>query len=260
MGMMLIMILHAPLLIPPPLPDPQHPPPRLSALVCRNALLDLSQDLITASLRGDTPASHTGIWPLLSLINHSCAPNAVAVAIGQHTPLQQQQQGLLQQPRPQQQQQAKLPVNPWAGSSSSSKSAGRQAQASSTAAASSGSNAGSTAVSRGVGAEAVGGLSYCADAGVGPYVLVRAVTNLTAGKGQGHILCLCVWGGGGKGSRVPLEYHTQGKGRTFTVLQCLFSNMQRKAAGMAVDLGRNVRYRHAAPCCAMQPQALTAVL
>jgi hypothetical protein len=173
--------------------------------VCRNALLELSQDLITCSLRGDTPASHTGIWPLLSLINHSCAPNAVAVTIGQHQPLQQQQQGLLQQPKPQQQQrqqQGQLPVNPWAGGGqqgSSSRGAGARAQGASTAAGGSGSNGGSygsTAVSWGVGGEGGGSLTYCADAGAGPFVLVRAVTNLTAGEGQelgtrgGGVLCV----------------------------------------------------------------------
>lgn len=146
---------------------------RLSALVCRNALLELSQDLVTAKIRKDTPGSLAGIWPLLSLFNHSCAPNAVAVTIGGRQQRQEQQQTLLQQPSQQQRLQgSRLPVNPWAvqqqgGSSSSSSGGGRSASSSGLAAR---------------GSSGGGGLSYCADAGVGPFVLVRTVSDLKAGE------------------------------------------------------------------------------
>ncbi|KAF6263189.1 hypothetical protein COO60DRAFT_1635410 [Scenedesmus sp. NREL 46B-D3] len=83
-------------------------PERLTALVCRNALAELSQDLPVCSSRGDRPASVTGLWPLLTAFNHSCAANAVAVLAGGVPAAveQQGQQRLLASQQQQQQQQA----------------------------------------------------------------------------------------------------------------------------------------------------------
>jgi hypothetical protein len=65
---------------------------RLSALVCRNALLVPCQDLPISSSRRDRVASLAGIWPLVTGFNHSCAANAVAVVLGEVPDPQQQQQ------------------------------------------------------------------------------------------------------------------------------------------------------------------------
>jgi len=161
----------------PPLPLRSPPLPRLSGLVCRNALLELSQDLTTAAIRGDPYTSLTGLWPLLSLFNHSCAPNAVAVTIGYQQPQQQQQYPL---PLLQQQQQASsaaaaavaavggVPVNPWT-------------QQGTTARSSNGSNGGSSSGTAAVSGVSAGGLFYCCEPGVGPFVAVRAVSDLAPG-------------------------------------------------------------------------------
>jgi hypothetical protein len=144
---------------------------RLSALVCRNALFELCQDLVTASIRGEQPASLAGIWPLLTLFNHSCAPNSVAVTIGhQPPPSPKQPHSLLAAG----QQQARLgsgrgPVNPWAVQAARTKP-GRGSSSSSN------SSSGGTQL-----ATADAGLTFCAQAGHGPFVLVRSVTDLKPG-------------------------------------------------------------------------------
>jgi hypothetical protein len=84
---------------------------------------------------------------------------------------------LLQQPSQPQQQQlqgSRLPVNPWAveqqgGSSSSSSRSSSGRSDSSSGLAARGSSGG-------------GALSYCADAGVGPFVLIRTASDLRAGE------------------------------------------------------------------------------
>lgn len=172
---------------------------RLSALVCRNALLELSQDLITTSIRQDTPASLTGVWPLLSLFNHSCAPNAVAVTIGYQQP--PQQQTLLQQPEQQQGQlgASQPPVNPWAVQQQGRKPDSRSSSSSSRRGGGGGNSSSSGGVARsGGGGE--GGLTYCAAAGVGPFVLVRTVSDLVAGESDVGTTCvLARCGEGGRG-------------------------------------------------------------
>ncbi|KAF8072524.1 hypothetical protein HT031_000184 [Scenedesmus sp. PABB004] len=146
------------------------PPERLAALVCRNALAEMAQDLPVCSVRGDRPASLTGLWPLLAAFNHSCAPNAVAVLIG----------GLPPQPAPPPPPAppgqgpprrggragagARGPTNPWARGAAGAGSAERRGGA-----------------AAGAGLQREAALAVSARPGEGPFVLVRAVTDLKAG-------------------------------------------------------------------------------
>jgi len=47
-----------------------------------NAYADVWQDLPATTTRGESPTSISGLWPLFSLANHSCAPNATHALIG----------------------------------------------------------------------------------------------------------------------------------------------------------------------------------
>lgn len=64
-------------------------PPRLSPLpaVCMapaafNSFGEGCADLVAALARGDKLQGQLGLWPRFSLINHSCAPNAVHLTLG----------------------------------------------------------------------------------------------------------------------------------------------------------------------------------
>lgn len=56
---------------------------QLQQVVAACAYSDVCDDTGAAALKELTPESVTGLWPEFSLFNHSCAPNAVAVVVGQ---------------------------------------------------------------------------------------------------------------------------------------------------------------------------------
>ncbi|KAF6254006.1 hypothetical protein COO60DRAFT_1703525 [Scenedesmus sp. NREL 46B-D3] len=57
---------------------------QLQQLISENAYSELSEDAGASLLRELSPESVTGLWPEFALLNHDCAPNTVAVVIGQY--------------------------------------------------------------------------------------------------------------------------------------------------------------------------------
>jgi SET and MYND domain-containing protein len=57
---------------------------QLQQMILENAYSEPSEDSGASLLRELTPESVTGLWPEFALLNHSCAPNTVAVVIGQY--------------------------------------------------------------------------------------------------------------------------------------------------------------------------------
>jgi SET and MYND domain-containing protein len=57
---------------------------QLQQLISENAYSEPSEDSGASLLRELTPESVTGLWPEFALLNHSCAPNTVAVVVGQY--------------------------------------------------------------------------------------------------------------------------------------------------------------------------------
>jgi hypothetical protein len=163
---------------------------RLTALVCRNALAEMSQDLPVCSSRGDRPAAVTGLWPLLTAFNHSCAANAVAVLVGGvPTAVEQQQQQQQKLLATQQQQTAAVkaaqlrkaaangrtgPTNRWAKPQGSFGAKTSASSASPSSSSSSSSNAPLTVPGSGL-------MAVSSQPGEGPYVLVRAVSDMSPG-------------------------------------------------------------------------------
>jgi SET and MYND domain-containing protein len=57
---------------------------QLQQLIAENAYSEASEDIGASLLRELSPESVTGLWPEFALLNHSCAPNTVAVVVGQY--------------------------------------------------------------------------------------------------------------------------------------------------------------------------------
>jgi hypothetical protein len=57
---------------------------QLQQIISENAYSEPSEDAGASLLRELSPESVTGLWPEFALLNHSCAPNTVAVVVGQY--------------------------------------------------------------------------------------------------------------------------------------------------------------------------------